>query len=118
MEAFALVRPEHLNHFGYLFGGQMLRWVDEFAWTAATREFTGNILVTRAMTDVEFRRQVPSGAILRFTITLAHRGRSSLRYHVVVHAQPPEAGEETLVFNTEITFVAVDKNGGKAIVKS
>mgnify|MGYP001547121243 CR=1 FL=1 len=116
MESFALVRPEHLNHFGYLFGGQMLLWVDEFAWTAATREFPGNILVTRAMSDVEFKRQVPSGSILRFLVSLDHKGKSSLRYRVEVHAQAPDESEEILVFNTAVVFVAVDKNGTKTEV--
>lgn len=31
MENFTLVRPEHLNHHGYLFGGVLLKWVDEYA---------------------------------------------------------------------------------------
>ena len=29
METLQQVRPEHLNHYGYLFGGYMLMWVDE-----------------------------------------------------------------------------------------
>ena len=29
MENYNLVRQEHLNHNGYLFGGQMLMWIDE-----------------------------------------------------------------------------------------
>jgi acyl-CoA hydrolase len=26
------VLPEHLNHYGYLFGGHLLKWVDASAW--------------------------------------------------------------------------------------
>ena len=29
MESYKVVRPEHLNHYGYLFGGFLLKWVDE-----------------------------------------------------------------------------------------
>jgi len=31
MNQYKLALPEHLNHYGYLFGGNMLKWVDEYA---------------------------------------------------------------------------------------
>jgi acyl-CoA hydrolase len=31
VDNFTIVRPEHLNHHGDLFGGTMLRWIDEFS---------------------------------------------------------------------------------------
>ena len=49
MDTFTLVRTEHLNHHGKLLGGQLLKWVVEFAWLAAARDFCGSVLVTRAM---------------------------------------------------------------------
>ena len=39
MENHRLVLPEHLNHYGFLFGGHLLKWVDEFAYIAATIEY-------------------------------------------------------------------------------
>ena len=39
MDTFTLVRTGHLNHQGNLFGGQLLKWVDEYAWFAATRDY-------------------------------------------------------------------------------
>ena len=32
MTSYKLVRPGDLNHYGFLFGGKMLMWVDEVAW--------------------------------------------------------------------------------------
>ena len=34
-ESTLLVRPEHLNHHGFLFGGRLLEWLDEQAYIAA-----------------------------------------------------------------------------------
>jgi acyl-CoA hydrolase len=113
MEAFALVRPEHLNHFGFLFGGQLLKWVDEYAWLAASRDFPQNRLLTRALERIDFKQQVANGSILRFTIEQMRRGNSSVIYKVEVSGQAPEAKSETAVFSTIVTFVAVDKNGRK-----
>lgn len=111
MENFTLVRPEHLNHHGYLFGGAMLKWVDENAWMAATLEFPGCTLVTIGMDDIRFTQRVDNGAILRFRVERQDKGRSSVTYAVNVFADEPGATMETEVFKTRVTFVRVDKEG-------
>ena len=114
MDTYTLVRTEHLNHFGYLFGGQMLKWVDEFAWLAATREHPGCTFVTRAMDQVTFRHQVGNGTILRFNCDRERRGTTSVGYRVQVFAQAAGAPqEEHMVFSTCITLVNVDQEGRK-----
>jgi acyl-CoA hydrolase len=113
MNSFTIVRPEHLNHFGYLFGGQLLKWVDEVAWMAAARDFPGYHLVTRAMDEIDFKTRVASGAILRFDARPARQGRTSVSYGVDVFADEPGATEEKPVFSTCVTFVCVDDRGDK-----
>lgn len=109
-----MVRTEHLNHHGYLFGGQMLKWVDEFAYLAAARDYPGVLLVTRAMDRIEFRTHVDNGSILRFRVLPLSKGTTSVTYEVRVYADAPGAMEEKLVFTNHITFVALDSEGGKA----
>ena len=113
METYCLVRPEHLNHHGYLFGGQLLKWVDEFAWLAAAREYPGCNLVTRAMADIQFSKRVSNGAILRFDITRSKQGHSSVSYVVAIFASNQLSKSEEMVFSTHVTFVALDNNGLK-----
>lgn len=113
METFALVRPEHLNHQGFLFGGALLKWVDEFAWLTATREFPGCTFVTVALDNIVFRHRVENGSILRFAIELQGRGTTSVSYGVTVHADAPGGRAEEQVFTTRITFVRVDATGTK-----
>ena len=36
-----LVLPEHLNDQGSLFGGYLLKWLDEFAYISANMDFPG-----------------------------------------------------------------------------
>ena len=95
MDTFTIVRPEHLNHHGSLFGGSLLRWVDEFAWIAAAKDFPGYRLVTRALDRVEFTTSVANGAILRFRIQRAHRRTTSATYSVDVYADEAGASEDT-----------------------
>ena len=113
MDNFVLVRPEHLNHHGYLFGGQLLKWVDEAAWLAASRDFAGCSLVTRAMDEADFAAQVANGSILRIN-SLPHRlGTTSVTYAVNVFADEPGPAREKPVFATKVTFVCVGTDGRK-----
>jgi len=113
MDTFALVRPEHLNHHGYLFGGAMLKWVDEFAWLVASREFPGCTFVTVGMDEIAFRHPVLNGSILRFRILAVGRGLTSITYAVEVFADAPGTAAEQKVFTTRVTFVRIDGAGGK-----
>ena len=79
-----LVLPEHLNQYGYLFGGNLLKWIDESAWIAASLDYPGCTFVTIAMDKVEFRRSVREGTILELTIEPIKRGTTSVQYAVDV----------------------------------
>lgn len=113
MEQHKLVLPEHLNHYGYLFGGNMLKWVDEYSWIAATLDYPGCMFVTIGMDEVAFRKPVHKGALLRFNINREKQGRSSVVYAVEVFADNLESGAEEQVFSTRVTFVCLDDNGKK-----
>ncbi|MDC7234764.1 MAG: acyl-CoA thioesterase [Spirochaetales bacterium] len=113
MNTYTTVRSEHLNHHNYLFGGQMLFWVDEYAWLTAARDFPGFRLVTRGMERISFEKSVINGSILRFHILPHHQGDSSIQYQVDVFADSPGESREILVFSNKVTFVSVDCNGNK-----
>jgi len=113
MESFKVVRPEDLNHYGYLFGGALLQWVDETCWIAASREHPGCEFVTVAMDKVEFHRCVRAGTVLRFLAWESAVGSSSVKYEVKVFADDLETGEEESIFSTYVTFVRLGPDGKK-----
>ena len=116
MNNYAIVRQEHLNHYGFLFGGALLQWVDEYAWLVASRDFPGCPLVTVGMDKISFRRPVLNGSILRFNIRPAKQGKTSIQYAVDVYADAPGANSEQTVFSTNITFAHVDQDGAKQVL--
>jgi len=116
MESFKLVLPEHLNHYGYLFGGNLLKWTDEVSWIAASRDFPGCKFVTVAMDRVEFKKSVRQGAILRFAVERGAVGNSSVRYQVAVYCDDIDSGGEDPVFATTVTFVCLDALGQKSAI--
>ena len=114
MESYKVVRPEHLNHYGYLFGGFLLKWVDEISWIAASRDHPGCSFVTVAMDRVEFHKSVRQGAVLRFEATQTRQGRTSVQYEVNVYADDLDTGAEEAIFSTHVSFVCLDAGGRNA----
>lgn len=113
MQFHTLVRPEHLNHNGNLFGGYMLLWVDEYAYIAAIKEYPEAHFVTRAMDAASFTRGVGLGAVLTFDVKADNVGRTSVTYAVDVTAMELPSGTEQEVFSTHVTMCNTDANGNK-----
>ncbi len=108
-----LVLPEHLNQYGFLFGGNLLKWVDEFSWIVASLDYPGSNFVTIAMDKVEFRKSVRQGSILSFDVHKVKEGTTSVQYGVTVLSNNLESGNEEVIFSTNVTFVRIDEQGKK-----
>ncbi len=113
MENFKLILPEHLNHYQYLFGGYLLKFVDESAWIAATLDYPGFKFMTIGMDRVEFRKTVREGTVLRIHCEQAKIGNTSIQYHVDVFKANSIGAENETVFSTNVTLVRVDDDGNK-----
>lgn len=110
METYRLVLPGDLNHYGFLFGGNLLCWVDEASWIAASLDYPKSQFVTLAMETVEFHHSVREGTILEFNCEKVRKGNTSVTYDVKVFDRK---SNRDAIFSTRVTFVAVDNNGGK-----
>jgi acyl-CoA hydrolase len=113
MDHHKLVLPEHINHYGFLFGGYLLQWIDEFAWITAAVDYPGLRFVTVAMDNVQFKRAIHMGEVLRFVVDRAGTGTSSVRYRVRAHGLVLQPDAATVLFETTVTFVNVDNDGRK-----
>ena len=102
-----------MNDQGSLFGGYLLKWIDEFAYITACIDHPGCRFVTIALDKVEFRHPITLGEILRFTVTEAHMGRTSVEYLVEVFGEKNAANSDVALFATRITFVNLDTTGKK-----
>lgn len=117
MISYKLVMPEDLNHYGFLFGGKMLMWIDEIAWIAVSDEFPGFNFVTVGMSEVTFKKSVLPKSVLKFDVRKKREGTTSVTYHVDVFRRHFEESEEEHVFHTDITFVRVDQDGQKKPIR-
>jgi acyl-CoA hydrolase len=117
MEHYKVILPAHLNHYGYLFGGHILQWIDEFSYITVNQEFPGNNFVTVALDNVVFRKRVSVGEIVRFSVDRTHLGDTSVQYGVKAFGTRHAAQPGDVIFETKITFVAIDAEGNKQTVK-
>jgi len=105
------VLPQDLNHYGYIFGGNLLKWVDEYSWIAAALEFPDCNLVTSGMEKVQFRKSVKQGSILRFHIKNIKQGIAYVKFKVNVFCKNSKSLDEEIIFDTIVTFVNIGDNG-------
>lgn len=113
MENHKLVLRGDLNQNGYLFGGNLLKWVDEYAWIAASLEFPGCNFVTIAMNNVIFKKSIKEGSILKFDIRLSSTGNTSVQYKVSVWDGKASDPAPAPVFSTMVTLVNINSRGEK-----
>lgn len=118
MENYKLVLPGDLNQNGFLYGGNLLKWIDEYAWIAATLDYPGSSFVTVGLDKVVFKKGVNEGAILKFKIEKSNEGNSSVQYLVNVFCQNNCNTDLELIFSTHITFVNVDNQGKKKSIQN
>lgn len=114
METHRLVLPGDLNHYGFLFGGHLLAWVDEASWIAASLDYPHCQFVTVAMDTVEFHHSVRDGTILKIRCKHQREGITSVVYAVEVIDE--KAGGRA-IFTTRVTFVSVDDAGAKRPIR-
>lgn len=111
-----IVLPEFLNDQGSLFGGNLLKWVDEFAYITANLDYPGNRFVTIALDDVTFKNPIREGEILCFDIRQTRKGNSSVAYEVKIIGEKLAPANQIL-FQTSIVFVNVGPNGDKQTIR-
>ena len=103
-----LVMPSDLNGRGTLFGGQLLKWIDEEAGIFAYCQADTEHLVTKAISEIEFVSPVMQGDIIEFGCELINFGRTSLSVKMNVRNKTTKQIITTI---DKITFVNVDRYG-------
>ena len=104
-----LIKPTDLNARGTLFGGQLLKWIDEEAAIFAFCQADTPHLVTKAMSEIEFVSPVMVGDIIEFGCELIELGNSSISVKMTVRNKQTK---KIIITIDKIVFVNVDRWGG------
>ncbi len=105
-----LVRPQHTNAHGTLFGGEVMAWVDIAAATCVMRH-AGKAVVTASIDALHFLAPVQLGSIVCIDASVNYTARTSCEVGVKVTSKNPITGEDNHTATAYLTFVALDGNG-------
>lgn len=102
------VRPEDLNANGSLFGGSLLKWIDEEAAIYAIVQLGNYRVVTKLISEIEFEASALQGDLIEMGLTATHFGRTSLTMRAVVRNM---ITRKRILTIEKIVFVSLDENG-------
>lgn len=102
------VRPEDLNAHGTLFGGSLLRWIDEEAAIYAILQLGNPRAVTKYMSEIDFLSSARQGDLIELGIRATAFGRTSLTMRAEVRNM---IMKDPILAIERIVFVSLDGAG-------
>ena len=78
-----------INGFGRLFGGQLLKWIDEVAGATARRH-CGNNATTAAIDNLQFKAGAFINDVLVLTGRVTYVGKTSMEVRVDTYKENPD----------------------------
>lgn len=105
------IKPEDLNPNKSLFGGSLLRWIDEEAAIYAIIQLGNYNVVTKLISEINFEASAREGDLVEMGLVATHFGRTSLTMRAVVRNM---ITRRTILTIERIVFVNVDDEGNPA----
>ena len=114
-EMVQVVLPNDANPLGFILGGTVMHLID-IAGAIACHRHTRTLLVTAAVDDLQFLHPIKVGdlIILKARVTCAFT--TSLEVQVDVFSEETLTGKRQLTSRAFLTFVAIDRSGGRVQV--
>ena len=104
-----LICPAHINHYGRLFGGQLLKWIDELAGIVAIRHCNANI-TTAAIDNLQFKAPAYTGDMIVLQGRVTSVGRTSMEVRVDTFIEKLD-GSRDLINRAYMDMVCIDNDG-------
>ena len=102
------IKPEDLNPNGTLFGGRLLEWIDEEAALYAIIQLENRRVVTKFMSEINFRSSAKKGDIVEIGIHVVGFGKTSLTLSCEVRNKMTR---ETIITIDKIIMVNIGYDG-------
>ena len=103
-----LIKPEDLNANNTLFGGSLLKWLDEEAAIYAIIQLDTNKCVTKFMSEINFVSSAKQGDIVELGIKAVAFGTTSLTLNCQVRNK---INHKMILTIEKMVFVSVDDDG-------
>lgn len=103
-----LIKPENLNARNTLFGGVLLRWIDEEAGIYAMTKLDTKSVVTKYISEIDFVSSAQQGDVIEIGLGFKEVGRTSISFSCEVRNV---FTKQSIIRIDNIVFVKVDESG-------
>jgi acyl-CoA hydrolase len=114
-EMVQVVLPNDANPLGFILGGTVMHLID-IAGAIACHRHTRTLLVTAAVDDLQFLHSIKVGDLIILKSRVTCVFTTSLEVQVDVFSEETLTGKRQLTSTAFLTFVAIDRAGGKVRV--
>ena len=105
-----LMTPDMANFSGNVHGGNLLKILDQVAYTCAAR-YSGKYAVTLSVDQVHFKEAIKIGELVTFYSSVNYVGKTSMEVGVKVVAEDIQTHQKRHTNSCYFTMVAVDEHG-------
>jgi len=103
-----LIRPTDLNANNTLFGGSLLKWIDEEAGIYAMSKLNTQRVVTKYISEIDFVSSATQGDIIQIGLEFIKVGRTSITFACEVRNY---LSQKTIIKVDKIVFVRIGDDG-------
>ena len=114
-EMVQVVLPNDANPLGFILGGTVMHLID-IAGAIACHRHTRSLLVTAAVDDLQFLHSIKVGDLIILKSHVTCVFTTSLEVQVDVYSEETLTGTRQLTSRAFLTFVAIDRSGGRVRV--
>ncbi|MFK7806272.1 MAG: acyl-CoA thioesterase [Saprospiraceae bacterium] len=102
-----LIKPGDLNANDTLFGGQLLKWIDEEAGIYTMTKLGSSRVVTKFMSEINFVSSAKQADVIEIGLEFVKLGRTSITFRCEVRNL---FSKKTIISVERIVFVNVDED--------
>jgi acyl-CoA hydrolase len=114
-EMVQVVLPNDANPLGFILGGTVMHLID-IAGAIACHRHTRSLLVTAAVDDLQFLHSIKVGDLIILKSRVTCVFTTSLEAQVDVFSEETLTGRRQLTSRAFLTFVAINRDGGRVLV--
>jgi acyl-CoA hydrolase len=110
LEMTLLMTPDKANFSGKVHGGEMLKLMDQAAYSCAAR-YSGHYVVTLAVEKVLFKEPINVGDLVTFYASVNYTGKTSMEIGIKVMAEDLKTNIHRHCISCYFTLVAMSEEG-------
>jgi acyl-CoA hydrolase len=111
-EMVQVVLPNDANPLGFILGGTVMHLID-IAGAIACHRHTRSLLVTAAVDGLQFLHPIKVGDLIILEAIVTAAWSTSLEVQVEVFSEETLTGVRRMTSRAYLTFVAIDRDGGR-----